>query len=112
MTPALRKLLTALSGPLDDGYESEVVRDGRQCWLGIERVPGRVLDEAIRCSALERVSGDDKVERYVINGIGRAVLRRPELAGEILAAVLSGRQFTVRDDRVADLDAPLPQRRR
>lgn len=42
----------------------------------------------------------------------RALLRRPELAGEILAATLSGRQFTIRDDRIADLDEPVSAPRR
>ena len=105
---ALLRLLAALDGAGDDDYEAEVVRERRQCWRGAERVRNRVLDEAIRCSAVDSVGEEGGIERYVINGIGRAVLRRPELAEEVLAAALAGRRFTVRDDRVADLPDPCP----
>jgi hypothetical protein len=100
---ALLKLLAAMNEPLDEDYESEIVREARQCWFGSERVSGRVLNEAIRCRAVDDVSDEGGIERYVINEIGRAVLRRPDLAGEIAAAILSGRQFTVRDDAIADI---------
>lgn len=102
------KLLAALDGAGDDDYEAEVVREGRQCWRGAERVPNRAIDEAIRCSAVDSVGDEGGIERYVINGVGRAVLRRPELAEEILAAIGSGRQFTVKEDRVADMADPSP----
>lgn len=100
-----------MNGPLEDGYESEVVREGRQCWLGSERVSGRVLEEAIRSSAVNNVSDSNVIERYVINEIGQAVLRRPELAEEVMVAILSGRQFTVRDDRIIDMEGGIPHPR-
>jgi hypothetical protein len=105
---AMLEMLAAMDGAGDDDYEAEVVRERRQCWRGAARVANRILEEAVRCSALDSVGDEGGIERYVINGIGRAVLRRPELAEEIMAAALAGRQFTVRDDRVADLQDPSP----
>lgn len=101
---ALLKLLTTMNGPLEDGYESEVVREGRQCWLGSRRISSRILDEAIICSAVDDISDSKTVKRYVLSEIGRAVLRRPELAEEVTAAILSRQQFTVHDDRIVGIE--------
>jgi hypothetical protein len=62
---ALLKLLAALQGAGDDEYEAEVVREGRQCWRGAERVPNRVIDKAIRCSAVDSVGEAEALERRI-----------------------------------------------
>lgn len=106
LTPALKSALAKLALPEIDGYEPELVREGRRCWLGIERVPSRIVDEGLRYCAITLTSNDG-TERYAISDIGRAILRRPELADEILTALMdrSG-NFTVREDRIVNLEDP------
>lgn len=110
MTPALKSALSKLALDKIDGYEPELVRDGRQCWLGFKRVPGRIIEEGLRYCAITLTSNDG-AERYAISDIGRAILRRPELAQEVLTALVDrSSSFTVKGDRIVRLD-PAPQSR-
>lgn len=109
MTPALKSALIKLALPELDGYEPELVRDGRQCWLGLERVPGRIIEEGLSYCAISLTSSDG-AERYAISDIGQSILRRPELAEEVKSALMTGTgSFTVRGDRIVPVDDPAPR---
>lgn len=83
--------------------DAEVVRDGRSVWLGCEPVPGRDLDALIALTALSN-SGEEKgLERFVLNGTGRALLRRPQLREALVKALRAGDPFTIENDEVVCL---------
>jgi hypothetical protein len=49
--------------------------------------------------------GYDDGPYWIINGTGRAIARRPELAAEVFETVMLGRgAFSIIDDRVVRLD--------
>lgn len=104
---ALRRMQSEeTEGNWEDG---EIVRDGRAVYLGIDRLPGAVLRELLDAVAVSERSEPGGMERFGINGVGKAILRRPELADEVAVALLRGGAFTVgEDDTLVDLAPPGP----
>jgi len=86
---------------LRDGV-TEAVLEGGTAWVGYDhKTSPRTIHRLLRYMALSNVSDDDRgLQRYVINGTGRAYLQRPELADEVLAAVLAGQPFTLQGGQV------------
>lgn len=74
---------------LDDLEAAELVHEGREVWLGDERVAGSVLNELLRANLLraEEAMGS-KVERFTLNDEGRQVAGQydgmvPELGDKV-----------------------------
>lgn len=106
----LRLLREMASAEAEERWEdAEIVRDGRSCWLGCDPVRGRDLDDLVSLTALSN-SGEEKgLERFVLNGTGRALMRRPELADAIRSAIRQGGPFTIEGDEIVSLaESPGP----
>lgn len=88
---------------IDEEFEPEITVDGGQVWLGCERIRRSTLDQLLRVTALKETVSGHGCERWVANDTGAAIVRRPDLAGEVFAALFGGKNFTVRDDRVVYL---------
>ena len=106
---ALRSMRDARAA--GDWESAEVVRDGRQAWLGNSRIASGTLDALITfCSVSLEESGG--IERYAINATGIAIANDPKVAGDILARVLAGRPTEIgADGQVRDMEghpAPYP----
>ncbi|CAH1691317.1 hypothetical protein BOSEA31B_20611 [Hyphomicrobiales bacterium] len=80
--------------------EAEIVTAGRECWLDVELISKKTVLGLLRCMAVSVDTSGGATERYTINAAGRAIARRPELAGEIQEAVLLGRPFEIENDHV------------
>jgi hypothetical protein len=92
----------------DDRFDdAEIVCDGNSCWLGIRRVRIATVHELLRVMALKDSSAGSKVQRYLINGSGRALHAKPELAQEIVAAVIKGLSFTIENGLIKTIASPL-----
>jgi hypothetical protein len=83
--------------------KGELACEGIQCYLGTVRVHSSTVKQLVRCMAIRRLMPDEGLAYYVISNTGRSILRRPELASEVIAAMLAGRRFNIRDDRIEDL---------
>jgi hypothetical protein len=104
MMPRALEVLKLMIELEELGHEPDLVREGRAVWLGCERLSNRTLDSLIMHVALASTSDEgSSVERYEVNSTGRAIARRPELADEVLGAVMAHRAFTIREDRVVYL---------
>lgn len=84
----------------DENGDGELVCEGNVCYIGPRRVARRTADELLRCAAIRTDLSSDGVYRYVVNATGKAIVRRPELADEVFAAVLRGRPFDIVDDHI------------
>lgn len=88
----------------NDGYGAEIVVEGREAWLGMERLSIRTVTQLLRLMALSEADGcHPRTPRYVLNGTGRALARRASLAQEIEAAIATGRNFTITEGAIAFL---------
>lgn len=99
----LLRTLAAFPCDADEDFEIDLVVEGKTVWLGAQRMRWATIEQCLRCLALSEDSDGGLVRRYAINATGRAIARRPELAGEVFAAVHAGRPFTVRDDRIVEM---------
>lgn len=90
-----------------DDPEGEIVCDGLACWLGDRQISRSTVAVLLHHLAIKDVSDVKGIDRYAINETGEAIVRRPQLAYEILEAVKVGRAFTTVDDRVQFLE-PTP----
>jgi hypothetical protein len=101
MTPRALEVLKLMIELEELGHEPDLVREDRAVWLGGERLANRTLDSLIMHVAVASSSDEGaSVERFEVNSTGRAIARRPELADEVLAAVMGRKPFTIREDRV------------
>jgi hypothetical protein len=98
MTPGAARVLREMAEDAD----VDLVHEGREAWCGCRRTTPRVVVELLRLAAIKAswMERDGAAAFYEINETGRALLRRPELEGEVAEALARGRTFTVRDDRV------------
>jgi len=103
MMPRALEVLKVMIELDEAGHEPDLVREGRAVWLGCERLANRTLDSLIMHVAVSETDGSDLVKRYEVNSTGRAIARRPELADEVLAAIMGRKAFTIREDRVVYL---------
>lgn len=95
MSPAATKVLQELAADED----RDIVCDGNACYCGDRRFARRTLNELLRLTALAG-SGGDRVEYYIINSTGHALLRRPDLEWEINEAITRRVRFSIVADRV------------
>lgn len=91
---------------LDDDFEIDLVSEGTVVWLGGERLRWATLEQLVRCCAVSDTSEGGSVQRWIINGTGRAIVRRPELHPEVLNAISAGQPFRIVDDRVDLIHSP------
>lgn len=84
--------------------DGELVRDGRQSYLGDCRVPSTVVDKLLRLMAIRDVSDSKGLERYVINSVGKAIINDPGIVGELVRFIAAGRPFTVREGKLELMD--------
>jgi hypothetical protein len=83
--------------------DEEIVQDRLAVYVGSERFGPRTVTALLRVMAVKDVSDGAGMQRYVINDAGLGILERPELADEITVALLGGRPFMIRDNRVVPL---------
>ena len=64
----------------EDYDSAELVREGRECWLGLRRFPATVVDQLNLRMAISHQGqfGQEKLERYRINETGRKLLASDE----------------------------------
>jgi hypothetical protein len=92
----------------DELDEADIMCDGGQCWRGDDRTSRDTVNRLLGLLLISECSWGGGSEHFTLNDSGRAVLRRPELADELKAAVLEGRAFTIdADDRIQLLANPL-----
>jgi hypothetical protein len=100
-TKALEILRTMVAAEKEGEYEdSEIVVEGRARWLGVDKVPGKVLDELVRLVAVSEVSEPGSLLRYTVNGTGKAIVGDPSVADRVAKALLGGGAFDERGDAV------------
>lgn len=69
--------------------EAELVCEGFDCWLGIEKFSRKTVNVCLRYVAIRLVSEPGSAERYMISGTGKAILQDPKAADRVLACLLS-----------------------
>lgn len=101
----LRVLRTMSSAEEAEEWEdAELVSvGGRKWWLGFETVSRRVVERLIQCRAISDRSEERGMQRFGINGTGRAIIEDPSVAEAVMAAMLTGGSF---DDRGRPLATP------
>ncbi len=102
LTRALATILREMRDAEDrgDSYAAELVCCS-ECWLGDRRVHRGSVTRLLQMTAIsDRSEEGAALERYCINGMGRAILRRPEIIQEYAAALRSGGSYTIRDDHL------------
>ncbi len=106
LTPGMHRVLRMMDEAEAEGRheDAELVCEGIHCWVGAVRTNRAVVRLLLRYLLLRDVSDAGGIERYALNGTGRAALRRPAILGEVLAALATGRPFTVEDDRLVTLE--------
>jgi hypothetical protein len=103
LTPAMLRVLEDLrsaeeSGPLED---AELVCVGLECWRGDDKTSRATVDSLLKPALVSLSSVSSGAEVMTLADAGRAVLRRPALAGELAAALQQGAPFTIGpDDRL------------
>jgi hypothetical protein len=103
--PAYKQILheMARAEAADELDDAELVCEGLLCFLGERRVSLRSVKKLLQLVAIREDSYSESVHRYTLNDVGRALVRRPELEGEVREALLRGVNFTVKDDRLVEL---------
>lgn len=108
LTPAMLRLLRLMheaetADRLDD---AELVCEGARCWVGEVCTTKATANRLLRLTLISESSFGSGTQVFTLNSTGRAVLRRPALASELEAALLSSKPFTIgADDRIAGLSA-------
>ncbi len=105
LTPAMLRVMALMAQAEDEERheDAELVCEGLACWVGSHRTNRGTVRRLLRAMVLRDVSCGEGVERYALNGTGRAALRRPEIVAEVAALVLANRSFTVVGDRAVPL---------
>lgn len=84
-------VLSILAEAAPDDDDDHIAHDGGQVWVGCERLRHSTLAQLLAVCAVSEQDFGGSVRRYAINGTGRAILRRPQLALEVAAALRAGR---------------------
>jgi hypothetical protein len=105
MTPGARRVLQELA----DDDDTDIVCEGWKVYIGNRQTTHRVVKELIHLMAISVTSHDGFVTGMTymnINSTGHALLRRPELEGELVAVLAQTtiRPFQIKNDRVSYLD--------
>lgn len=104
LTKALHAILMAMveAERRGDLEAAEIVCDGA-CWLGDRRIHPGSVRRLLTLTAIRDVSDTTGCQRYVINDMGRSILRRPAIIQELSAALRAGGSYTIREDRIVPL---------
>lgn len=104
MTPAAMRVLGLLdaAGRAEDYDRAEIVVDGT-AWVGYTQIHRSTVTELLRIMAVSDTGEGNGIERYRLNGTGRAILARPAIEDEIRAAMLAGGSFSIVDNKVVPL---------
>lgn len=87
-----------------DFYRAEIVQEGLVAYCGYRRISVRSINELLRCTAISEETDGPRMRRYTINDAGRSILRRPQLADELRAAIFGGvGSFTIIRDKLRRL---------
>jgi len=90
--------------PMEDYLRDEIVCDGLTCYLGDEPISWRTVKALLEVVAIsDRSISGDSGRIFRLNGIGRAITRRPELADEVARCLMEGVSVTIRNDRLVRL---------
>ena len=88
-----------------DHDQAEIVCDSSACYVGNRRIARLSVTRLLQAMAIsDRTETGAAFTRFSLNGVGRAIARRPAVVAEINKAVRDGRPVTIRDDRVVVLD--------
>lgn len=90
LSNAARKALKRMKAAedADDLYSAEIVCEGRECYVGLDRIAKATVFELLRYVLIHDDSEQGKgVERYTLNEEGRAILADPNYQPKILAAL-------------------------
>lgn len=93
LTAAMLRVLQGIADAeaADALEDAESVCDGLQCWRGDDQTSLATVNALLKLTLVSPSSWPGGSDVY----IGRAVLRRPELAVEVQAALVAGKPFTV-----------------
>lgn len=93
----------------DDLDAAELVCEGAWCWLGERRVHRMTERRLLQIMALRDCTDDpqQKVRRYTINEMGRAVLRRPAVIQDLVRVLIVGGAWKLNGDQIEMLDGPV-----
>lgn len=108
MTPGALRVLQEL----DQDDEIDLAQEGRRAYCGNRQTTPMVVNELLKLTAIKVLTKDGfktSFTTYGINETGRALLRRPELEYELMAALMAvpSRPFRIMSDRIEFL-ADLP----
>lgn len=87
-----------------DDPDGEIVKEGREVWLGYDRIGHGVLKQLLGLCAIKDVSDEGKIlSRFEINDTGAALVAYPLLESALRQALVRGRSFTIIDGKIQDL---------
>lgn len=98
LTPRQLEILARME---DDG--EELVVEGREVWIGYERTTPWTVRALLRVCAISDVSDVKGLERYAINGTGRAIRADPSLAYDVAQMLRTGGSFTIQNGAIVPL---------
>jgi hypothetical protein len=102
MSPAvMRALRLMLAGKDSEDGEGEIVREGRECWLGYTRIGSGTINQLLCLCAISDVSDGKGMERYAINSTGEALAANPLLESALIQAINMGKPFQIIDGKIA-----------
>lgn len=107
LTPAMLRVLEDMRAAEETGEleDAELVCDGRECWRGDHKTSRATVTRLLQLTLVSSSNWSGGSEVMTLNDAGRAVLRRPDLAGELAAALQQGAPFTIGpDDKLHPMD--------
>lgn len=110
LTPAMLRLLEGMRSAEESGRleDAELMCDGLECWRGDDKTSRATVDRLLKLTLVSFSSWSGGAEVMTLNDAGRAVLRRPALAGELAAALQQGAPFTIGPDDTLQAMAQKP----
>ncbi|WP_315922231.1 hypothetical protein [Mesorhizobium sp. SP-1A] len=80
--------------------EAELVCEGDVARLGLRRVSPPAIKELLQHLAIVKSYEGGQVQRYAINGVGRAINDNPKLSEDVAAAIKQGEGFMFEGGKV------------
>ena|SRR5271165_2240128 len=105
MKPSARKCLQAMAHQesLENWADAELVCKGTVCYLKSKRIYWHTVKEMLQLLTISSRGSEGNIQRYMLNSVGRSILRRPELEQEVKDAQAKGGSWTIQFDKVARL---------
>jgi hypothetical protein len=101
MTPGAKKVLEDMAAD----ENCDLVQAGSQAWCGPRRTSPGVVKQLLGCLAISVSWNEGRAIYYRLNETGLAILRRPELEGEIKTTVTQNKgPFSIKNDQIEYLD--------